>query len=261
MTAATPWVAAAFAVLGATASQSPRNAVPAGAVEFRWARIPPGQFQMGCVPGDAACDRNERPQHPVTLTREFWVMATPVTVKAFRQSAAATAVPMPPQPDWSGDDHPVVSVNWHEAAKFCASIGGRLPTEAEWEYAARGRLDGALYPWGNDVKDHGVNMAGYTADGTQTVPVGKLKPNDFGLYDLVGNVWQWVADAYGERYYETSPSVDPLGPETGRFRVARGASWKPYPKLLRISNRGRYLPTSRNYYTGLRCARDSAPEL
>ena len=168
---------------------------------------------------------------------------------------------MPAQPDWSGPDHPVVGVNWYEATRFCASAGGRLPTEAEWEYAARGGRDGTLYPWGDEFKDHGVNTQGYAADGTQTVPVGRLKPNGFGLHDLVGNVWQWVADPYQEQYYASSPAVDPSGPETGRFRVARGASWKPYPKLLRISNRGRYLPTSRNYYTGVRCARDSEPAL
>ena len=96
-------------------------------------------------------------------------------------------------------------------------------------------------------------------DGPEQVSVGTLEPNGFGLYDLVGNVWQWVNDSYDGTYYMSSPASDPPGPPAGRFRVARGASWKPYPKLLRVSNRGRYMATSRNYYTGFRCARDTAP--
>jgi formylglycine-generating enzyme required for sulfatase activity len=191
----------------------------------------------------------------------MWMMATPVRVDDFRRTAASAGVPMPAQPEWSGDDHPVVSVSWHDATTFCRAAGGRLPTEAEWEYAARGGLEGTLYPWGNDFAAEAVNMAGYATEGSQTIPVGKLKPNGFGLHDLVGNVWQWVADAYEETYYNRSTVEDPSGPESGRFRVARGASWKPYPKLLRLSNRGRYLAASRNYYTGFRCVRDRAPEV
>jgi formylglycine-generating enzyme len=230
-------------------------------IEMQWVRIPAGVFEMGCVPMDKDCDANEQPRHRVVLTRDMWVMATPVTVAEFRRLAGAAGLLLQAQPEWSGASHPVVNVAWDEASAFCRSAGGRLPTEAEWEYAARGGVQGTLYPWGDDFSHGRVNVQGYAEDGPQTVPVGKGKPNGFGLHDLVGNVWQWVADAYDESYYGRSPQTDPEGPDSGRFRVARGASWKPYPKLLRISNRGRYLPATRNYYTGFRCLRDRGSAL
>jgi len=234
--------------------------VPDTAQTIRWVRIPPGKFQMGCVPGDSACGTNEQPRHRVAITQETWMMVTPVTVKQFRRFAATADVTLPVQPEWSRDDHPVVEITWNEAVVFCRSTEGRLPTEAEWEYAARGGLDGMLYPWGNDFEKGRVNTAGYGDDGEQTVPVGSFEPNGFGLHDVVGNVWQWVADSYDETYYARSPTSDPLGPEARRFRVARGASWKPYPKLLRVSNRGRYAAGFRSYYIGFRCIRDRPPE-
>ena len=114
-----------------------------------------------------------------------------------------------------------------------------------------------LYPWGDDFEKGRVNVGGYDAsDATQTVEVATFAANGFGLFDVVGNVWQWVSDWYNERYCPGSPRADPSGPRDGRFRVARGASWKPYPKLLRISNRGRFAPAHHNYYLGFRCVRE-----
>jgi formylglycine-generating enzyme required for sulfatase activity len=232
------------------------TASPASGVGLEWIQLAPGLFQMGCVPGDTSCDANETPRHEVRISRGFAVTATPITVEQYRAYAEGTGRRMPRQPEWSAAKHPVVETTWAEAAAFCQWAGGRLPTEAEWEYAARGGHDGALYPWGNEFAKTRVNTSGYGEDGTQTVPVGTFEPNGFGLHDLVGNVWQWVADSYDAEYYARSPRVDPPGPPEGRFRVARGASWKPYPKLMRLSNRGRFSPTHHNYYLGVRCARD-----
>jgi formylglycine-generating enzyme required for sulfatase activity len=232
---------------------SPRG--PAG--ELTWVTVPPGVFQMGCVSQDTSCGANERPRHEVVISRGFAMTATPITVGQYRVYVESAPSKMPRQPEWSGERHPVVETTWTEAQNFCTWAGGRLPTEAEWEYAARAGRDGMLYPWGDDFGKGRVNVGGYDGtEGTQTIEVATFAANAFGLFDVVGNVWQWVSDWYDEQYFQSSPSADPPGPPDGRFRVARGASWKPYPKLLRISNRGRFAPEHHNYYLGLRCVRE-----
>ena len=125
-------------------------------------------------------------------------------------------------PNWKEVTHPIVKVTWHEAEAYCKWAGGRLPTEAEWEYAARGGKEGLKYPWGNGVTHDDANFAGTGGRDNRknTAPVESFPPNGYGLYDMAGNVWEWVADWYDEDYYESlpedSPSLDPLGPSTSR---------------------------------------------
>lgn len=221
----------------------------------RWVTIPPHTCQVGCVPQDSECSDNERPRHPVRIAREFGLMATEVTVSAFRAYALAAKGAMPQQPEWSADDHPVVNVMWGEAAAFCQWTGGRLPSEAEWECAARGGGDGQIYPWGDKYEPGRANDSdAFRHAGTRKV--GSYPPNAYGLFDMVGNAWEWVNDWFEDGYYKQSPSENPAGPATGQSRVMRGGSWRPYPRVFRISNRGRGQPDRASYYIGFRCARD-----
>ncbi len=235
---------------------------PAGIV---WRQIPAGVFQMGCVPGDPDCRPSEQPRHQVTLSRAFELMETEVTVRQLQAWAAAHFARAPRQPVWNGGDHPVVNVTWEEMRAFCEGIGGRLPTEAEWELAARGGADGAIYPWGPTFDPGRANGIGRAAADVwaRTAPVGSFPPNAFGLRDMIGNVWEWVADWYSPPYFERARPRDPTGPRNGRFRALRGGSWDNAPEHLRTSFRFRLPPAGRyTLYIGGRCARDGgSPQL
>jgi formylglycine-generating enzyme required for sulfatase activity len=160
-------------------------------------------------------------------------------------------------------DHPVVLVRWDDALAYCewlASMTGvavRLPTEAEWEKAARGGLQGKPYPWG-DAPDR--TKANYLVDAMQkfkhgTLPVGTYEPNGYGLYDMVGNVWEWVSDWYRADYYAISPDRNPQGPGLGKFRTIRGGAWVDTdPTLLSCSRRHRVPPDTYSYSIGFRIA-------
>jgi sulfatase modifying factor 1 len=142
----------------------------------------------------------------------------------------------------------VEQVSWDDAKQYCAVIGGRLPTEAEWEYGARG---GSIYARYGNLHD----IAWYAENsGNSTHPVGQKKPNGFGLYDMIGNVWEWTADWYGKDYYQSRVSRDPQGPSSGEFRVIRGGSWGFDSPYVRASIRGRYQPAQWFDFIGLRCA-------
>jgi eukaryotic-like serine/threonine-protein kinase len=229
-----------------------------------YVRIPRGTFQMGCVPGDS-CDPDEQPRHPVTLSRDFWMGRTEVTVGAYKRFASATRRDMPSPPSfnagWRDEGHPMVNVTWEDAGSFCGWSGGRLPTEAEWEYAARGGRQGAIYPWGNTISHEQANYEGVQGNDqwVNTSPAGSFAANGFGLHDMAGNVWEWMADWYGESYYAGLPSVDPKGPPSGTSRVVRGGSGLTNARTLRASARPWLGPTERYNALGFRCVRDAAP--
>ena len=214
--------------------------------------IPAGEFWMGSPDGEGHDD--ERPRHRVSLAG-FFLDQHPVTAGQFAVFCRRTRRPLPEQPPWGADDHPVVNVSWDDARAYCAWAGGRLPTEAQWERAARGGTQTRYY-FGDDERLLGEYAWFRGNSGGQTQPVARKAPNPWGLYDMHGNVWEWVADWYAPGYYEISPPADPRGPETGRFRVLRGGSWSLFDVLCRSAARNRLLPRLRGLNLGFRGARD-----
>ena len=150
---------------------------------------------------------------------------------------------------WQDDGMPMVDITWDEAHDYCTWAGGRLPTEAEYEYAARGGSPAARYGDLNEIAWNKTNSA------NQTHRVAGKRPNGFGLYDTLGNVWQWMNDWYSQYYYQRSPPTNPPGPASGQARVLRGGSWIDDPKLLRASDRYYYRPDARSDFFGFRCVR------
>ena len=222
---------------------------PARAV---WRRIPDGQSWMGCVPSDDRCDRSENPRVPNVITRPFEMLDREVSASDFRAFAAQTSRLMPRQPEWYADlSHPVVNVTWDEAQAYCAWMGGRLPTEQEWEHAARGGLDGQLFPWGDQFT--GQANARHNLPSEQfefTAPTGSFAPNAFGLHDMAGNVWEWTAS-------EFTPTLT-SGPLGGAYelRTIRGGGWDNIIPRLRVSERVALSRQGRhNLYVGFRCVR------
>ena len=215
---------------------------PKDGLKYVW--IPPGTFMMGCSPGDTECADDEKPPHQVTITKGFWLGRTEVTVGAYKRFTAAKGRRMPPEPNsygrplnpgWGAEGMPIVDVTWDDAQAYCRWAGGRLPTEAEWEYAARGGSAQARYGSPDKVAWDSENSR------KQMHPVGEKQANGFVLYDMLGNVWEWVNDWYDDNYYRSSPSQDPAGPATGELHVLRGGSWVDSSREVRVSIRSRII--------------------
>jgi formylglycine-generating enzyme required for sulfatase activity len=222
--------------------------------------IPAGDYTIGSPASDPNRQSNEYPQWTAVLSA-FCMKRTEVTVAEFRACrTAGRCVSDPPAGgNWGvagRDNHPINMVDWNQAADFCAWSGGRLPTEAEWEGAARGPT-WQLYPWGGAAPTNALANFNGTNGGTQEVALAGLDRcnNPFGLCDMAGNVLEWVNDWI--ETYPTGPVTDPTGPASGTVRVNRGGGWVylSVAFYLRASSRGGDGPTVRDYVLGFRCAR------
>ncbi|MFO0774241.1 MAG: formylglycine-generating enzyme family protein [Nitrospiraceae bacterium] len=242
-----------------TLRKTPRGDGAAASSAAEMVTVPAGAFRMGTDSLQGLED--ERPAHTVWVDT-FRIDRTEVTTARYAGFLAATK--RPPPDGWETvvlsrhGRKPVIGVSWDDAQAFCAWEGKRLPTEAEWEKAARG-TDDRRYPWGNaeptaDRANFGLG-ARFSYDQV-LLPVGARPAGagPFGAEDLAGNVWEWVQDWYGAAYYEASPEKNPPGPETGTLKVVRGGSWSDLPKYLVTYGRFRLPPETRNSFTGFRCA-------
>jgi len=234
-------------------------------------RIPAGNFLMGELPEETNAGKDERPQHRVTITKPFYLGVHEVTQNEYKQVMAHN-----PSKFQDSDQQPVEQVSWLDAVKFCNKLseredrkpcyridgddvtitsgnGYRLPTEAEWEYGCRAGSS-TRYPFGDDENQLG-RYAWYDKNsGDKAHPVGQKLPNAWGLYDMLGNVWEWCADGYDGEYYASSPAVDPPGASKASLRVFRGGCWFFNPGGCRPAVRGGFTPESRSYYLGFRVA-------
>jgi len=220
--------------------------------------IPSGDFLMGSESGESGFSEDEIPQHSVYLDG-YWISMMPVTngmynacIKAGKCRYSASTEVNPRFIDEKFSDHPVVYINWSDAQRFCKWIGGRLPTEAQWEKAARGP-DGWTYPWGDMRPNmHTTNAKNMVGD---TTKVGMFAEDRsyYGLYDMGGNVREWVFDWYDADYYDISPKKNPKGPPNGEKKVLKGGSWGDVYRFTRAANRLTHVPTSPGNNRGFRC--------
>jgi formylglycine-generating enzyme len=277
------------------------------ALGMKMSLIPAGEFLMGAAASDGYAQEDEKPRHPVRITRPFYLGTYEVTKGEFSQFVMQASYRTDAERDGKGgagwndeldrfirrdpkyswrftgwdsyeDDHPVVNVSWNDATAFCEwlsrkeSATCRLPTEAEWEYACRAGTDGRFQ---NGDDQEALPQVANVADGTArrifpewttiqakdgyvfSAPVGKFQPNRFGLYDTLGNVWEWCADFDDADYYRNAPIDDPRGPAKGRERINRGGCWDNKPEHCRTTDRNRNPPTFRYFYLGFRVARET----
>jgi len=263
----------------------------------RMVRLSGGTFRMG---NDLSDSPGQRPAHEVSVGA-FWMDEHEVTNRQFAEFVAQTGyITTAEQRGWSyvfdrtekewgrligadwrhpggpdtsldaRDHYPVVHVSWYDAVAYARWADKQLPTEAEWEYAARSGLRDADYPWGREEFPQGRYQANYrqhgkdpAADGYEMLaPVKSFPPSRFGLYDLSGNVWEWCADWYAADYYRASPRRDPPGPAEGKQRVIRGGSWlspENYRFGQKVYTRGKRPPEETSQQVGFRCVRRQRP--
>ena len=222
-------------------------------VELRLRRIPAGSFMMGSPADETHRQDDEGPIRRVTISEPFYMGVYPVT------QAQWQAVMGSNPSRFAGDpERPVEQVSWDDCQRFVEALNEmgigtfRLPTEAEWEYACRAGTETRYY-WGDDEdKEEVGEYAWYLENaGRQTHPVGRKKPNPWGLHDMSGNVYEWCQDWYAESYPDVD-ETDPTGPGAGLYRVMRGGSWHHWPRFLRSGNRFRYTPGVRYFHVGMR---------
>ena len=221
-----------------------------GNVSFEMVKVEAGSFIMGCTSEQGGdCDSDESPYHRVTISNDYYIGKFEVTQELYEAVMGINPS------NWKTFDRPVEMVSWNDAMEFCAELSrmtGRrftLPTEAEWEYAARGgkKTTNAKYSGSSSV----ATVAWYDGNsGSQTHPVGKLRPNELGIYDMSGNVWEWCLDWYGS--YGSASQTDPMGPGSGSDRVFRGGSWYCGAGCCRVSDRGNNSPGNRDIIYGFR---------
>lgn len=220
--------------------------------------IPGGDFQMGTDLVNYAA-----PRHEVQVD-SFYLGRYVVTNAQYKKFCDQTKKEYPENPNWDFDsnyflnkpDYPVINVSWNDAAAYAKWAGGRLPTEAEWEYAAAGGTTTRYY-WGDDYSSDYLNNSSVKGKDKweYTSPVGSFPPNPFGLYDMLGNVWEWVADWHDKDYYKNSPRKNPKGPKTGHKRVSRGGAWdRTAPQGYPYAERYDLNPSQRAYNLGFRVA-------
>jgi formylglycine-generating enzyme required for sulfatase activity len=230
----------------------------AGSDGIEFVQIQPGEFTMGCSPGDAECQSDESPAHRVRITKAFQIGKYEVTQEQWQAVMGSNPS------HFKGATLPVETVSWDDIQGFLQRLNARndgfryrLPTEAEWEYAARaGTRD--KYAGASALRD----VAWYGGNfGDQPHPVGQKRPNAWGLYDMLGNVWEWCQDWYEPFYYSTSPQADPTGPSSSVYGpIIRGGSWGSGAWYARVSDRGgSELGVVRGVNGGFRCVREVAP--
>ncbi len=266
---------------------------PADGAEMAW--IPPGTFLMGSTAAerDQEWNRftwhqhgreysNDEDRHQVRITRGFWLYRTEVTNAQYRKFLDANPNQRKPgywdDAQYNQPEQPVVGVSWDDVQKYCEWAKVRLPTEAEWEYAARGGNTGLegrprySFVWGNDLPRTGEAVGnvcdqsaarggiighyfpGYDDGYARLAPAGRFRANGYGLYDMAGNVWEWCADYYAEGYYRRAPMEDPRNDANNSHRSLRGGSWFHSPKNVRVADRNRDVPGYRDFVLGFRPA-------
>ncbi|MFP2996817.1 SUMF1/EgtB/PvdO family nonheme iron enzyme [Spongiivirga sp. MCCC 1A20706] len=272
-----------------------------GGLEYSF--IPQGEFLMGCIPGDSLCWKEELPRRKVQIKEGFWITSTEITVGSFRKFTENFNYTPESQlknkgrifqneiNDWvwtSGvtwknplmpgltvpDNYPVAQVSWKDAQKYCECMGGRLPTEAEWEYAARAGLENQLFTWGNKwipvidgvPQTNGPDITTKAIYSKMSIfndyidhyatysPVGSFPPNGYNLYDMSGNVWEWCYDDFYYSRYNYSIDTNPPDSLKRKSKIVRGGTWAYSPEQHRLSERGVF--ESENFWTaslGFRC--------
>jgi len=254
------------------------NSPPLVVIPTEMVLIPAGSFTMGCAEIDRGCYSDEKPYHTVNLTAAYRIDKYEVTNERYTACVTSGGCTAPEsiqayRCDGSGNcdwgeyygvaaynNHPVVNITWYQADAYCRATGGRLPTEAEWERAARGKNDRRAWPWGNTLVCSNANVLNdqqgnrcstYGLKAVGSYPTG-ASPE--GVMDMSGNAWEWVND-WSNRVYTEDPVTNPQGPESGRYRVLRGGSFDGYDWYSRVSYRGDYFPDYRDFYGGFRCVR------
>jgi eukaryotic-like serine/threonine-protein kinase len=266
---ATPAVTLDLALAAATASPTSPPGLGIGSSQIspidsmKLLYVPAGNFLMGSTSADTQAAPNEKPQHPVYLDA-FWIDQTDVTNKMYALCVSAGVCPAPSatssftHPSYYKNSkfnkYPVVNVSWNDATAYCKWAGRQLPTEAQWEKAARG-TDGGIFPWGNAAPDN--TLLNYNQVVNDTTMVGNYPKgaSPYGALDMAGNVNQWVNNWYSDSYYQNSPASNPLGPDSGSYRVMRGSGWNENFYGVRSAFREGADPTTNvNAVIGFRCA-------
>lgn len=220
--------------------------------------IPAGEFVRGSEDRDKDAGRDEKTWRAVYLNG-YWMYRYPVTVAQYKKFCQATGRKMPPPPPWGWkSDHPMVQVTWAEAAAYADWAKASLPTEAQWEKAARG-TQGQKYPWGHNWEPaFCVNRSNSQNRTASVYRTDRIHQSPYGVRDAAGNIWQWCRDWWEEGYYDYAPPKNPTGPGRGKNRAVRGGSWQDAGPLMsrepfRAADRGYANPVERASFRGFRC--------